>query len=306
MLRQNLRYKILALLLAVGLWFYVIITQRNALETQAFTVPVETRHLSAKLVASVDPPRVRLFLRGTPQALESLVPLPAAYVNAADITPGTHAVEVAFVAPADVHVTRIVPQTVKVTVEPIVTKAMPIEPNIVGAAPPGYILGEPEVAPAQAAVSGVRSAVARVRRIVVNVDASYIRLDTPQTNDLRAVDNDGAPVTGVDLSPTKARVIIPVQRMLSYQAVPVVLRTVGQPAPGYRIVRASVRPELVTIAGEAQRLRDVSSVPTVPVDIEDADTDIRRRAVPLSLPQGIISVSDSQVEVNITIQPQPE
>jgi YbbR domain-containing protein len=306
MLRQNLRYKILALLLAVALWFYVIITQRNALETQAFTVPVEMRHLSAKLIASVDPPRVRLFLRGTPQALESLVPLPAAYVSTADITPGTHTVEVAFVAPADVRVTRIVPQTVRVTVEPIVTKAMPIEPNIVGTAPSGYILGEPEVAPAQASASGVRSAVARVRHIVVNVDASYIRLDTPQTNELRAVDNDGAPVTGVDLSPTRARVTIPVQRMLSYQAVPVVLRTVGQPAAGYRIVRASVSPELVTVAGEAQRLRDVSCVPTVPVNIEDADTDIHRRAAPLSLPQGIISVSDSQVEVNITIQPQTD
>jgi YbbR domain-containing protein len=86
--------------------------------------------------------------------------------------------------------------------------------------------------------------------------------------------------------------------------VPVVLRTEGQPAPGYRVARASVRPALVTVAGEGRQLRQVTQVQTVPVDVEGAQSDIHLRAVALSLPRGIISVSDARVVVDIAIEPQ--
>jgi YbbR domain-containing protein len=86
--------------------------------------------------------------------------------------------------------------------------------------------------------------------------------------------------------------------------VPVVLRTRGEPAPGYRIARASVQPALVTIAGDAQRLRETIFVPTAPLDLAGARADIHGRSLALALPQGITSVSDSRVKASVVIEPQ--
>ncbi len=97
------------------------------------------------------------------------------------------------------------------------------------------------------------------------------------------------------------------RRPLETQAltVPVVLRTRGEPARGYRIARASVQPALVTVAGDAKRLREITFVPTVALDLAGARADIRRRSLALALPQGLISASDSRVKASVVIEPQP-
>jgi YbbR domain-containing protein len=300
MLRQNLGYKILALALAIFLWFYVTIQQRNV---KAFTVPVELRNLSSAYVASTSPAHVRLVLRGRPDAVESPSPAPQAYVDLKRLQAGERLVEVSYIIPLDLRLVRIEPRQVQLTVRPIIHRTMKVEANIVGTVPPGYVLGQPEITPAAVTISGVRDAVTRVSHVVVNVDASYARPDTPQTNALRPVDDAGEVVQGVQLSRAEARVIIPVRRVLSYETVPVALRSDGAPAPGHRVAGVSVRPPLVTIAGDAERLREVSHVNTATVNLDNATTDIHR-VVPLALPDGITTVSESRVTVTINIEPQ--
>jgi len=303
MLRQNLGYKILALALAIFLWFYVTIQQRHVTETQAFTVPVELRNLSSEYVASVSPAHVRLLLRGRPDALESPSPAPQAYVDLRKPRVGKHPVQVVYIVPADLRLVRIEPRQVQLIVEPIIHRTMRVEAHMVGAAPPGYLLGEPEITPAAVTISGTREAVSRVSYVVANADASYARLGTPQTNLLRPVDDAGEVVQGVQLSRREARIIIPVRRVLSYETVPVVLRSDGAPAPGYRVTAVSVRPPLVTIAGEEQRLRQANHVNTATVDLDNASADIHR-VVALAPPDGVTTVSQSQVNVTIKIEPE--
>lgn len=302
MLRQNLGYKILALLLAIFLWFWVTITQRIAVETQSAPVPVEMRGVGKRMVAQVNPERVRLILRGRPEALESPVPPPQAFVDVRDAKVGQHAAKVFAIAPVGVRLVRIEPTHVDLTVEPIITKAMKVEANIIGAAPSGYVLGQPQVSPTTVTVSGVPAAVAQVRHVIANVDASSARPDLVQTNILRAVDDAGDEVEGVTLSRSQARIVLPVERVLSYATVPIVVRTDGTLAPGYRIASVSVRPAVVTIAGDAQRLQQVDHVRTALVDIDGATADINR-VIALVLPDGITTVSDPRAQVSIQIEP---
>jgi len=191
---------------------------------------------------------------------------------------------------------------VKLTVEPIVVKALKVEANVVGTPPPGYVLGDPQITPPTVTISGVREAVSQVSHVVVNVDANLASPDTPQTNTLRPVDDAGEVVAGIQLSRAEARVIIPVKRTLSYATVPVVLTPANEPAPGYEIRSVTVRPPTVTLAGDADRLRQVTSVRTMPVDLTGASTDLRR-VVRLVLPDGVTTVSDAQVQVVISIKP---
>ena len=302
MLRQNLGYKILALLLAVFLWFWVTITQRNAVATQPATVRVEMRNQGKRVVAAVEPERVRLILRGRPDALQSPLPPPQAWVDLRHAQFGRHRAKVFPIVPVGVRLVRIEPTHVQLTLEPIITKAMKVEANVIGVAPAGYVLGQPQVSPATVTVSGVPAAIAQVGHVAVNVDAASARPDLVQTNILRAVDNSGEEVEGVTLSRSQARIVLPVERVLSYQTEPVVVRTDGAPAPGYRITEVSARPAVVTIAGEAQRLQQVDHVRTAMVNIDGATADINR-VVALVLPDGVTTVSDSRVQVSIHIEP---
>lgn len=301
MLRQNLRYKILALLLAIAMWLYVSITQRNPLATQAFTVPVELRNVEPKTVAAVDPPRVRVVLRGRADDLGGPWPTLPAFISAARARSGRQMVEVSYVPPPNIQVLRIQPRMVKLTIEPVVTKTMRVEANVVGTPSPGYVLGEPQISPPTVNVSGVRPAVSQVSHVVVNVDANVASPEAPQTNMLRPVDDAGDVVAGIRLSRAEARVIIPVKRTLSYATVPVVLKTENQPAEGCQIGDITVRPPMVTIAGDAERLRQVVSLRTMPVDLTGANADIHR-VVRLVLPDGVTTVSDAQVQVVIRIE----
>jgi YbbR domain-containing protein len=302
LLRQNLGYKVVALLLAIAMWLYVSVTQRNPLATQAFTTPVELRNVGHKYVASVDPPRVRVLLRGRADDLVSPPPTPPAFVNVAHARTGRQMVEVTYVPPPELRVVRIEPRMVKLTVKPIVVKAMKVEANVVGTPPPGYVLGEPQITPPTVTISGVREAVSQVSHVVVNVDANLASPDTPQTNTLRPVDDAGEVVAGIQLSRAEARVIIPVKRTLSYATVPVVLKIENEPAPGYEIGTVTVRPPTVTLAGDAERLRQLTYVRTMPVDVTGASVDVRR-VVRLVLPDGVTTVSDAQVQVVISIKP---
>jgi len=264
---------------------------------------VEIRNLGKGYAASVTPARVRLLLRGRQAALEAPVPAPEAFVDARRASPGVRMVKVAHILPPDLALVRAEPTRVALKVDPIVRKTMRIEANVVGKAPPGYVFGDALIAPASVTVSGVREAVAQVTRVVVNVDASAADPNTPQTNLLRAVDDAGEIVDGVELSRAEARVMLPVKQVLSYQTVPVVLRPQGEPAAGYRIASAAVNPPTVTIAGEAERLRRITSIATAPVPIDGATADIRR-LVPLALPDGVTTVSEGKTQVVIVIKRQ--
>jgi len=303
MLRQNPGYKILALLLALFMWFYVTISQRNAVDTQSFTVPVEIRNLAKGYVAAVTPVRVRVLLRGRQAALESPVPAPEAFVDARRARPGVRTVKVAHIVPTDLVLVRAEPTRVRLKVDPIIAKTVRVEANVVGKAPPGYVFGDSLIVPASVTVSGVREAVAQVKHVVVNVDASATDPNSPQTNVLRAVDDAGEMVDGVEISRPQARVTLPVKQVLSYQTVPVALRSEGEPAPGYRVTAAAVNPPTVTIAGDAERLRRVTSIATGVVRIDGATGDIRR-LVPLALPDGVTTVSDAKTQVVINIKRQ--
>jgi YbbR domain-containing protein len=302
MLRQNLGYKILAILLAVFLWFWVTITQRTAVETQSVTVAVELRNVTKRVAAVVDPQRIRFILRGGHDALESPVPAPQAYIDLRHSRIGTHTVKPLAVVPAGTRLIRMEPSHVELAVAPIISKTMKVEANIIGTMPPGYVMAQLVISPASVTISGVRQAVAQVSHVVVNVDASTARPDTPQTNILRAVDSSGEDVKGVTLSRSQARVTFPVQSVLSYKTVPVVVRTTGDPASGYRITGASVQPAVVTIAGDADRLGHVDSVRTVLVDITGATADVDR-TVGLALPEGVTTVSEAREQVTVHIEP---
>jgi len=96
---------------------------------------------------------------------------------------------------------------------------------------------------------------------------------------------------------------VPIRGALSYATVPVVLRSEGGPAPGYRIAGVTVSPPLATIAGEEQRLRRVHHIDTLTVNLDRATADIHRVMVLVPPDDDVTTISEPLVNVTIKIEP---
>jgi YbbR domain-containing protein len=85
------------------------------------------------------------------------------------------------------------------------------------------------------------------------------------------------------------------------RVVPIAVRFVNKPPAGYKIAETLVEPERVTVLGPAEEVRRLVSVETIPIDLEDNRSIIKRK-VRLSTGGKPFSFSPDQVEVAITLE----
>lgn len=104
---------------------------------------------------------------------------------------------------------------------------------------------------------------------------------------------------------TVARITPPVIHLrlepVARRTLPVSVRISGKPAAGYRIAETLAQPANVAVQGPADEVRKLTVVETVPVDVEESRSIIRRKAR-LSTDGKPLSLSPDQVEVAITIE----
>lgn len=227
-----------------------------------------------------------------------------AEARASDRRAGSHLVPVRALTTADVDIARIRPQPARVVLEDVVSKRMEIKPVLTGQAPLGYAILDTSVWPTDVRLRGPKSIVAQAKQVVLSLDRSAVVLEMPQSGLLRALDARGKEVNGVELSPNVATARLKVQRTIAPRTVPVFVQTTGAPAPGYRIVRATVEPQLVTVVGEVQEVRNLQAVLTGVVPLEGADHSFTR-TVPLILPEGVSNISAREARVSVRIAPAP-
>ncbi|MBV9495193.1 MAG: hypothetical protein JOZ54_13175 [Acidobacteria bacterium] len=159
---RNLGLKLIALFLALVVWFFTSAPRREAVSERAFSSPLSFTRMSRELVITTPlPDSVNVRLRGRVSALRSVssqnlevtVDLSASQPGDTTITLLRQAINV----PPEVEVVAIEPNKIRFRVEQLRQRAVPIRPFLAGEPPVGYITGEPSVTPAEALVSGPAS-----------------------------------------------------------------------------------------------------------------------------------------------------
>ena len=157
----------------------------------------------------------------------------------------------------------------------------------------------------------------RVDYVVLRLNGPRTLVSTLDAGDLKLnLDLDGAKAGAVSypLSSTSfniprgvtiARITPPVVHLrlepMIKRMLPVAVRFVNKPPAGQQIAETLVEPESVSVLGPAEELRRLVSVETLPIDIEDNRSPIRRK-VRLSTGGKPFSFSPDQVEVTITLE----
>ncbi len=228
-----------------------------------------------------------------------------AWVDLSALTPGDHALPVNVDIGSDlVRETHQDPEELHLRLEAIITQVFPVNLILNGTPPLGYQAQPALLDPSQITISGPSSLVGRVKEIRATADMSGATETFTRTLSLAPLDAAGRAVSGLSLMPSSVHVVEKIVLLGGYRNVIVKLVTTGVVANGYRLTNYFVTPTSVVVFSSDPKLVDAlpGYVETKPLDLNGAN-DYLESLLELNLPPGVSAVTDSKVQVQVSIAP---
>lgn len=305
----NLGSLLLSLFLAIVVWV-VAVREENPIIADDLAAPiaVDLTGLDQNLSIVGQPlEQVTLRLRA-PQRTWSENLRPEDFQVRADLAglgAGRHSVPLTADYPRDeVQIVDIKPGSLVITLEPIITRQIPVEAQVIGEPAFGYEWRGTVVTPTQVTATGPASLVDEVDAAVVEVALPGVRGTVERQQPVSLRNSDGEALTGIqEVSPRTVEVAVEIARRPGYRDFSVRVPYTGAPARGYQISSIAVDPSLVTLRGSPEAFdRLPGYVETLPIELEGATEDIRARLA-LNLPEPLSVIGLQNIAVQIEISP---
>lgn len=307
---KNRALKLIALLIAIGLWLYVG-TQEDPLSQRTYEVAVEMENLPLDKTATLGQETVKVRVMGRQDRLNALRGSDfKASVDLSKVEAGDNKVPVTLKLPSEVYFARIEPASIDVQVNQRSGKDMDVEIMTEGTLPEGVTLDEISVSPKTVFVAGDRSALADVARVGVHVDQSSLFDDSEKEVAVQFFDAGGNLIEDAELEAIPQSVTLTIKTSQSdiQKTVPVTANLIGQLPQGLQLESTSVAPETVTLSGSPETLADLNAVLTEAIDLS-AVTESTQLVVALETEQTVmpetvtvtINVSQTQEETSGTM-----
>ncbi len=309
-LAANIRTFLLALVLGISVWISAV-TSADPDEVRIFpnTIPLEIIGKDPSLIVTSDiPPQVEVTIRAPRSVWEQLTAQEnsvQATLDLAGLGAGEHLVRIQtriLVRPYQLVLSN--PETVTVILEPNAQRTLPLDLTINGLPAIGYQAGDATLDPTEVVISGPESIVNQATRARVSLALDGARENVEKSIPIQIVDEKGALIRGLTLTPDTAQVNVPVSQQGGFRDLAVKVVVQGQIAAGYRLENISVFPPVVTVFSADSEL--VNSLPgileTQPLDLQDANEGITTRLA-LNLPENVTLVGAQTVQVTVGISP---
>lgn len=293
--------------LALIVWFVIADTENRVVEIRlGFSLQVEVRDLGSDLVVASEPLPVTVTVYGREADVEDARPEHfTATVSMRNRSAGQHSLPVRVdTLEGDVRVRAVQPETVVVILQESVEREVPVIVEPSNLPPLGFRVGEPEVMPATATVSGIAAEVEAVESVVARLDLGGAEASLEREVTLEARTASGRSVTQVLVNPRFALVRVPIEQEVFRKTASILPEIIGAPAEGYRVRTVRASPSTIDVLVSVHVLDDEIEVRTEPVDIGGRDVDLVTRAT-LVFADGAAPAgeSDDSVQVVITIEP---
>ncbi|HOY62127.1 MAG: YbbR-like protein [bacterium ADurb.Bin236] len=265
LLLNNYKTKIVALLTGFGVWWFIYAGQRP-MATASFTPTVVYENLSPGLRIVEAPETASVKLRADSRLLEKLTSKNIeATANLEGLDEGTYDVTLRIDTGTAARPHGRLP-SVTVELERTHSAETVVSIQFIGELPEGYRLGgDIAVRPDRATIYGEREDVGDVARVIAPVSLDDRRETFTAEAALRAVNESGAVVGGVTVSPARANIRVPVESVRT-NSVPIKPAFVGGD-----ILRdfpaAEFFPSSIELTGEETALAAVKFVTTSEFDL---------------------------------------
>jgi len=299
--KKNLTAKIIALIMAVVLWVYVMNEQNPPVET-SLEIPLEVRNLSSSVVAVDIPDTIRVKVRG-PRTL--IIGLNQAdiksYIDLKGLSDGNNTLKVTTSIPPSVELVEVNPDKINFRLDTIASRQVPIEARI-GGTSPGNSIGKITYGSPNVTLKGPSELLDRVVKTLVDIDVSGKTGDVTVMALPIPVDDKGKKVEGLTVHPGEMSVSLSLVPVINKKVVDVKTNIVGTLAKGVVLNQITTKPEEVEISGDAKLLETIDYIYTEPIAITGINKDLILD-VKLQLKEGITS-NKNAVSVHISVAKQ--
>ncbi len=309
-LTRNVRTFLWALILALAVWVSAVnAADPDQVSVYPSPVKVEVVGQNPGLVITGNVPQeVEVTLRAPQSVWRQLRAGPngvRAVLDLSGLSTGLHKLGIQLqVDERPVRIVTVSPDSVSLTLEPLITRSLPLQATLAGKTAIGYEAGDLLLDPKQISLAGPQSIVSQVThvQVVINVSGTHESID--ESIPVDALDQNNAKVTGLSVQPNMAHITLPVIRQGGFRDVAVKVIVRGVQASGYRVDSISVSPPVVTVYSSDPALVNAlpGAVETEPLDLQDANDNLNTR-LSLNLPPGISVVGEQTVLIQAGISP---
>ena len=314
---KDIGWKLLSLVIAIGLWFTVINTE-NPLESRSYTASVQLQNQESLfergyVVVNEDELtslRVTVKLRGQRLALDNLSKSSTKVQAVVDLENVIYSydgnpitVPVSIVIPSVVNnsfeiLSKSI-QSVSIDLQPYVNEDFEIQPVVeYGDEEKGELINA-VVSPASVTAYGAKSIINSISSVKAVVTATDLTNDTVLTATPVAYDAEGNAVNKVTFSVSEVSVKISVDDMKS---VPLKSNAEGEPAEGYSVSDINISPENIDIAGSGDLFKSFEAITLPDIDVSGADSSVTKKyKISEYLPEAIRTIDSNNVYQYVTV-----
>lgn len=307
-LAEQLGTLALSIILGFVVWL-IAVNQENPIIQAEFPerIPVTVRGLSGDLqpVQDLSKEAVRVVIQAPRSSWDNLEASDfSAYIDLSGLEAGVHDVEVhVVVVDPKVKVVSIQRPELRVQLDPVVEKKVPVKVEVMDTTAFGYDWQPPIVEPISVTVRGPATLVDQVISARAEVYLRNAKSQVERQQTVTPQDAQNQPVPRVEVEPSQVHIVVPVEQWPGRKEVAVRVNLQGQPAAGYRLSNVRVNPSTVVLVGSTEVLAQVPGfVETEPMTLTNATSEIQRR-VQLLVPEGVTVLEGNAVDVTVSITP---
>lgn len=303
--------KILSVLIAIFLWFYVI-TEQNPVVPKEVTLPIRLVNVESLakndlvMLNDLNSFSMTLKLKGKKEILDTVnLNSLTAYADLSGYrAEGEISVPIIINGlPDGVSITSRSLYSIIVSLDKKIVVQRPVTYNLTGNPIGGLASMVPILTPSEVVLTGAESIIDKVKVIRVDIDIAGAGANVNKTLPVKLLDAEGKAVEGIQLNTQNINVTVPIANT---KRVPIQLALEGLPAEGYMIVDKFVTPKEILVTGEQGLLEGLNSISTRVITLGNGEVpNVASFEVPaqLELPEGIqLANGNEQIRVYINIQ----
>lgn len=297
-LQRNELKKILALILSMALWVYVMGTQNPVIE-DSYKVNVKLKNFSAEYGVFFNENEEVKVILSAPRSyfIDYSEKDIRAYIDTSDYGEGEFDIPIETDFPKGFELIKISPETMHVTIEPIIERQMELQIILSGAPKPNTIVKNID-APKNITVVGPKAKVNTVSQVVgyvgITGDDNDFELNVP----VSALDENGRGVTEVRVIPSSVKVYIDIEKSAK-KIVPIVADLT--PPNGKEIDTVTINPATIEIEGAEDVINGIESLKTVSIIIPE-NTDTYQKELAIVIPNENLKLNVKKVTVTAKLK----
>ena len=294
---HNFFKKIIALVAAFVMWFFVMIEQDPEIE-DTYTVPLTMSNAPYEFIALCDVKTVTLDARA-PRS--NFVKYDAnafrVYANLEGLGEGEHQITPRVIMPQGFELVETKPDLVKVKLDPLIEQQMPIEIRATGTVPQDAVVRDIQKSMETVTVVGPKSFVEQAVKVYGNVNlnsnTSSFELQIP----MNAVDAKDNIIQRVRVVPSVITVSVDIESGVKKRIVPIIPEL--SVADGWELTKVNVDPAQMEIVGSESAVNSIITLKTEPFMVQTGQR-FFKGTLRLLVPDGV-SVRNEEVSVSAEV-----